>query len=164
VAEAKAEKLALNMSRALGHLVLSHYGVSWQPEFTVTPLHNNDILVLASDGLVYVYLYVSVILIYLFFYQWEVMDNEAVARTTCKCFSPFIDCANQAAAALTVNSIQNGQLTVHNRESFVQEACRELIRECYLQWRLKKKNFIIDNCTALIIHFQIGNSFAISSR
>lgn len=69
LSEVKEKKIALNMSRALGHPVLSQCGVWWQPDFTVTPLlctsaagipgsrdvsitAATDILILASDGLV----------------------------------------------------------------------------------------------------------------
>lgn len=44
-------KLALMMSRALGHFILHRFGVSSEPEFSTTTLETGDYLVLASDGL-----------------------------------------------------------------------------------------------------------------
>ncbi|KAK5579537.1 hypothetical protein RB653_009221 [Dictyostelium firmibasis] len=45
------QRLALNMSRALGHVVLSKYGVSSTPEFHSESLNPGDYVILASDGL-----------------------------------------------------------------------------------------------------------------
>lgn len=45
------QQLALAMSRSLGHLVLSRFGVSPLPEFQTIVIQPDDILVLASDGL-----------------------------------------------------------------------------------------------------------------
>jgi len=59
------QKLALNMSRSLGHTILSNYGVCSQPEFFSTIIQNDDILILASDGL------------------WELMENNEVADFVC---------------------------------------------------------------------------------
>jgi len=56
------DKLALNMSRSLGHSTLSRFGVSPEPELNWFGIESGDILVLASDGL------------------WEVMNNEEVAN------------------------------------------------------------------------------------
>ncbi|EGC37248.1 hypothetical protein DICPUDRAFT_94116 [Dictyostelium purpureum] len=45
------QRLALNMSRALGHIVLSKYGVSSEPETLSETLKPGDYVILASDGL-----------------------------------------------------------------------------------------------------------------
>jgi serine/threonine protein phosphatase PrpC len=47
----KKDKLALNMSRSLGHHILSQYGVSPKPDFMRTTVVAGDLLLLASDGL-----------------------------------------------------------------------------------------------------------------
>lgn len=78
--EIKRQALALNMTRAIGHPVLSQYGVSPEPEITIT-VHLNflvfsfflffffvqdvgagDVIILASDGL------------------WDVLENDEVAQ------------------------------------------------------------------------------------
>jgi len=43
--------LALNISRALGHVVLSRYGVSPTPDIKSITLRDGDIVLLCSDGL-----------------------------------------------------------------------------------------------------------------
>merc|ERR1712137_140732 len=53
-------KLALNMSRSLGHLILSNYGVSSTPDMKTIIIEDGDYLVLASDGL------------------WDVMKHEEI--------------------------------------------------------------------------------------
>jgi serine/threonine protein phosphatase PrpC len=59
--EIKRRALALNMTRAIGHPVLSQYGVSPEPEFSTTAVAPGDRLVLGSDGL------------------WDVVENDEVA-------------------------------------------------------------------------------------
>ncbi len=59
--EIKRQALALNMTRAIGHPVLSQYGVSPEPEFRRSVIGPGDRLILASDGL------------------WDVMQNEEAA-------------------------------------------------------------------------------------
>jgi len=50
--QVKKRSLSLNMSRSLGHCVLSKYGISPTPEFNqVTIVSEGDIVVFASDGL-----------------------------------------------------------------------------------------------------------------
>ncbi|KAN0023944.1 hypothetical protein ACTFIV_008335 [Dictyostelium citrinum] len=56
------QRLALNMSRALGHVVLSKYGVSSTPEFHSESLNPGDYVILASDGL------------------WNVLDFKAIQK------------------------------------------------------------------------------------
>eukprot|EP01083_Nonionella_stella_P040977 111115_1 len=60
--EARARGLSLNLSRALGHAVLSHYGISAEPECTTHPLSKRSlqIMVVASDGV------------------WDVLDDEEI--------------------------------------------------------------------------------------
>jgi len=54
------ENLGLNMTRALGHIILRNYGVIADPEFLSVKLNVGDILIIASDGL------------------WEFMNNKEV--------------------------------------------------------------------------------------
>ncbi|EAL62398.1 protein phosphatase 2C [Dictyostelium discoideum AX4] len=56
------QRLALNMSRALGHVVLSKYGVSSTPEFQSESLNPGDYVIVASDGL------------------WNVLDFKACCK------------------------------------------------------------------------------------
>lgn len=56
-----ARRLTLNMSRALGHRILSGYGVSAQPQLYIRSVRPGDRLVIASDGL------------------WDVISNELAA-------------------------------------------------------------------------------------
>ena len=56
-----ARRLTLNMSRALGHRILSGYGISAIPQLYELPIKKGDRLVIASDGL------------------WDVLSNELVA-------------------------------------------------------------------------------------
>jgi len=58
----RKRKLALNMTRALGHIVLKNYGISCEPEFQSCNVQEGDKLVLASDGL------------------WEIMENHEVGE------------------------------------------------------------------------------------
>ncbi|KAL6059956.1 PPM-type phosphatase domain-containing protein, variant 2 [Balamuthia mandrillaris] len=51
VEEASQKQLGLAMSRSLGHLILSRYGVSPEPEFFTADLEDGDRLVLACDGI-----------------------------------------------------------------------------------------------------------------
>ncbi|GAM18584.1 hypothetical protein SAMD00019534_017590, partial [Acytostelium subglobosum LB1] len=44
-------RLALNMSRSLGHYILSQYGLSARPDINTVNIYPNDILIVASDGL-----------------------------------------------------------------------------------------------------------------
>jgi serine/threonine protein phosphatase PrpC len=62
IAEARADRLTLNMTRALGHRILSQYGISPNPEVHQIPIPPNaDIyVVVASDGV------------------WDVMHNQDV--------------------------------------------------------------------------------------
>ncbi|KAM9993531.1 hypothetical protein ACTFIZ_011488 [Dictyostelium cf. discoideum] len=60
--EIMKQRLALNMSRALGHVVLSKYGVSSTPEFQSESLNPGDYVILASDGL------------------WNVLDFKACCK------------------------------------------------------------------------------------
>jgi serine/threonine protein phosphatase PrpC len=75
--EIKRQALALNMTRAIGHPVLSQYGVSPEPEFQTAVIGNNDRLILASDGL------------------WDVMQNEEAAL-----FCSYRSSANKCAQGL----------------------------------------------------------------
>ncbi|PRP86857.1 hypothetical protein PROFUN_05074 [Planoprotostelium fungivorum] len=56
------KRLALNMSRALGHPILRLYGVIAEPEWREVEVKPDDLVLLASDGL------------------WEIMTNEQVAE------------------------------------------------------------------------------------
>lgn len=56
-----ARRLTLNMSRALGHRILTGYGVSSLPQLYHMAVRAGDRLVIASDGL------------------WDVLSNELVA-------------------------------------------------------------------------------------
>ena len=49
--ELKQLKLGLNMSRALGHIILRKYGVSSEPEFSFLNVEDGDIVICATDGL-----------------------------------------------------------------------------------------------------------------
>ena len=59
--EIKRQALALAMTRALGHPVLSRYGVLPEPEFEICEMRAGDRIVVASDGL------------------WDVVSNDEVA-------------------------------------------------------------------------------------
>jgi len=54
------QQLALNMTRALGHEILGKYGITPEPEIVHTTIEQDDVLIIASDGL------------------WEVMENQEV--------------------------------------------------------------------------------------
>lgn len=56
-----ARRLTLNMSRALGHRILTTYGVSAQPQLYELSVRRGERLVIASDGL------------------WDVLTNDTVA-------------------------------------------------------------------------------------
>jgi len=47
----KQQRLALNITRSLGHAILSQYGISSEPDVVQTSLQADDILIIASDGL-----------------------------------------------------------------------------------------------------------------
>jgi len=47
----KEQRLALNISRSLGHAILSKYGISSEPDVLQTTIQADDILMVASDGL-----------------------------------------------------------------------------------------------------------------
>jgi serine/threonine protein phosphatase PrpC len=47
----KAMKLGLNMTRAMGHLILHKYGVSPDPEFSFMFVQTGDVVICATDGL-----------------------------------------------------------------------------------------------------------------
>jgi len=53
-------KLALNMTRSLGHSILSKFGISSTAEIDYVKIQSGDILVIASDGL------------------WEIITNEEI--------------------------------------------------------------------------------------
>ncbi|EFA85967.1 protein phosphatase 2C [Heterostelium album PN500] len=61
-AEIAKRRLALNMSRALGHHILSRFGVTSEPSLQHSDLRQHDILIVASDGL------------------WNAMDHQAIAN------------------------------------------------------------------------------------
>jgi len=56
------QNLSLNMSRALGHKILSKYGVASEPTIYTWPLCYGDKLVIGCDGL------------------WDVLTKEEVAK------------------------------------------------------------------------------------
>lgn len=84
--EIKRQALALAMTRALGHPVLSRYGVSTEPEFSRTQLLQNDRIIIASDGL------------------WDVMPNEE-ASLMCS----YRNVAGRAVSALLQNARERYQ-------------------------------------------------------
>eukprot|EP01113_Clastostelium_recurvatum_P034028 TRINITY_DN4567_c0_g1_i2.p1 TRINITY_DN4567_c0_g1~~TRINITY_DN4567_c0_g1_i2.p1 ORF type:complete len:649 (-),score=119.16 TRINITY_DN4567_c0_g1_i2:1103-3049(-) len=47
----RGAKLSLNISRALGHVVLSRFGVTPQPDTSTATLRDGDLVLLCSDGL-----------------------------------------------------------------------------------------------------------------
>lgn len=65
-----ARHLTLNMSRALGHAILSAYGLTAEPDLYEQRVEAGDRLVLASDGL------------------WDVLSNELVAHIAGYCATP----------------------------------------------------------------------------
>jgi serine/threonine protein phosphatase PrpC len=57
IAEIKAKKLALNMTRSLGHPILSQYGVIPTPEFQTVEIQPKDLLILGSDGIFEIFMH-----------------------------------------------------------------------------------------------------------
>eukprot|EP01133_Synstelium_polycarpum_P002907 gene2907-3341_t len=56
------KRLALNMSRSIGHIILSNYGIISTPDIVTRDLSKGDIIIVASDGL------------------WNVIDYNAIPK------------------------------------------------------------------------------------
>jgi serine/threonine protein phosphatase PrpC len=82
--QVKAMRIALNMSRSLGHATLSRFGVSAMPDVSAAiQLEHGDWLVLATDGL-----------------SRAALSTEEIARIVCSSGTPRTACQALAAASL----------------------------------------------------------------